>query len=1633
MTTDLIGIENENGYYPPAFMTSTLADEVNEAIERWNSEIDDEISPEKHLKSIANEYLQFLRRFKDASSRTKALEAAKECRELILRALSIPAPEISLGGGIPQVGKIYDSESKCQVWVIEAPLPDKEEETTDPLTLTYAKNQFDIRQREAWNEIKQKKERFHESPLEYIISNYIFKHDQRPRYVIVVAPKQLILIDRFKWPYRQILRFNLEEIFERKNELTLNVFACFISRKALVPNSGVSLAERLEEESQRHANAVTSSLKKTVRDAIEILGNEVLKFCENKYPKGHPKQGVWIESKDLTQECLRFMYQLLFLFLVEANPKYDIIPLKDPAYNQGYSLEALRRLESIRLRTDEDKKGSFLWESLRVLLQMMGQGVRRADISSSQSKVFELPQMRVSILDPESTPILSNPNVLLRNEEIQKIIRKLSLNQDKTGTGRISYVNLGIGQLGAVYETLIAFTGTVAKQDLLELKPFGKRTVAKSDVDEIEETDVEQEEIDDYSSNDEIDLLAPSYFVEKSRGKEFKPEEIVYEGNEPKVYPKGSFIYRLAGRDRQKSASYYTPEPLARVLVKHTLMERCKDLKADELLDLKILEPAMGSAAFLVETTNQLAEMYLERKQEEIGEQIPQNEYFFERQRVRSYIADRNCFGVDLNPIAIELGEVSLWLNGLHKSNFTPWFGDQLIAGNSLLGARRASYPIEQLKAQNKNDLWFNQKPVEIGWSKSRPKNHVWQFLLPEIDMAKFDKDKSIASIAGEEQEKIRIWRRSGVFTRYEDHEINLLLRLSEEVDKLFEVVADELSVTRKDSNDDLKVWPQVSATSTSGGNHATKQKDLDRLTGSQLNQFNLLYERLKTVMDSWCALWLWPLDKSSLLPSRKELLEAYTKILLGKVNESGTVDVTDVSYFPRHQASLIGQTELTFQHQRSTEIDDRRRKLVYETNIETLSESIPWMRVATEVTEEAKFTHFELYFADIMRDRGGFDIIIGNPPWIKPSWNVRETLTTLDPKLASLSTTQEKTAIISLPKRQEKAFLNEYVLSRGVINFSATYKNMPFVGSGQNNFYRCFIDLSFKVVSTKGVIGYLHQDSHLGDPKAGLFRSHWYKRITKNFSFQNKIKSKNFTEVSHKVLFSLNVYRGNPNIVEFDYITDLYLPSQIDDTYADSSNYDIPLLRTSKGKWDTRGHPDRKVKVDEDHLEMIHSIAERSIVPVEHTRIVKSYSTNNSKIVEVLAKSKSVADLNELKNDNIVNQRQYFSFWDLSSLWDETIDRKNNIIKRNTEFTNGEKMVIQGPFFHVGNPLYKTPNRNCSHNQDYTNLDLLEISASYAARTNYIPGVGSTEYRRQIPNSSIAAKSKHTDYYRVAIRGMLGLDSERRLIAALIPPDVAHVNSVKSVAFSSEFKLINFHSLVCSILLDYIILIKGRTAITRSDVAQLRWVDLCDTALHRGLRLGCLTKAYSSLWNNNAGKLNPLPWSRELPENTIPSDRDVFSSEYWDWDVGLRSDIARRLALVEIDVLVAQAFGLTLDQLIEVYKIYFPVLDMYERETWYDSAGKITWTINSGLNTVGWRVDGGKKPSRALWDKTLKEMENRSEENQILKCTVIDDTQSGGPREVERVFYGPFFKCDRVEDYKRAWKHFEELKGVNQ
>src|SRR5688500_14688412 len=130
-----------------------------------------------------------------------------------------------------------------------------------------------------------------------------------------------------------------------------------------------------------------------------------------------------------------------------------------------------------------------------------------------------------------------------------------------------------------------------------------------------------------------------AWFVTADRIDEYKAAERVYDIDvnyykKLRKHEKGKFIYRVAGRDSQTSASYYTPQVLTRCLVKYALKELLAGKTADEILELTVCEPAMGSAAFLNEAVNQLAEAYLARKQAELGKRIPHGDYAHELQKV---------------------------------------------------------------------------------------------------------------------------------------------------------------------------------------------------------------------------------------------------------------------------------------------------------------------------------------------------------------------------------------------------------------------------------------------------------------------------------------------------------------------------------------------------------------------------------------------------------------------------------------------------------------------------------------------------------------------------------------------------------------------------------------------------------------------------------------------------------------------------------------------------------------------------------------------------------------------------------------------------------------------------------------
>lgn len=1614
---DLIGIDNEAEFFPSGTLSDVLKEELQDITARWAG-LDRTAHPVERLARVAGPTVEALRQVRNTSDQLRRAELVRDAHHAVLIALGYDwrreGAFTALDGApvIPLVSRTADGAGREALWVIEAPIPAPEDEASDPLGACFIGDQVPPDMREAV---------LLDRTIESILAEGVFELPDGPRHVLVLGLSQIVLIDKRKWPARSALRFDLQEIFTRADRDTLTVMACLISREARVPEQGAPISDRLEEEAQRNANAVTTSLKRTVRDAIELLGQEVIAVTGGKYPSTFPessRRGVWIDGPELSRECLRYMYRLLFLFYAEANPRLNLLDMRNPIYATGYSLEALRELESVPLRTTADREGSYLWESLQRTLDLLYTGLDLAD--EERGSGLRLPAVKVSLLDPESTPLLNG--LRLRNEAVQQVIRLLSLRSTGKSTGRISYAKLGIGQLGAVYETLISFTGVVAKTDLIELKPRkGRSNEAAEDGDEAEVTDTDEdidEELfdaddadqEDAFRRDKVDKLAPSWFVPRARIQEFAPEEIVFNGPEALVYPKGTFIYRLAGRDREKSASYYTPEPLARLLVKHALMERCRQLTADQLLDLKILEPAMGSAAFLVETTNQLADLYLERKQKETGRTIPQEDIVLEKQRVRAFIADRNCFGVDLNPIAVELGAISLWLNSLHGSEFSPWFGDQLHAGNSLIGARRAAYAPALLSAKTQGDLWFNEKPDEIGWRNRLPDGHVWQWLLPAKDMANFDKDKSIAPFAKSAQDQIKAWRKDGFFKKLEPHEVKLVQKLSRVAEALFDQVAEDLAKTRAAANDEITLWPDKVIPGNKRLDFHEKARLNAHLIGADHATNTLPYKRLKTAMDAWCALWLWPLDKADLLPGRAEFLQGMAMILEGGFTADGSLAAPSVAEFADPAPDFLDLLEPDAPARDLFKAAVKRQEgLFRETNVEALIENFDWLKTAVEVAERERFVHFDLIFADVMKARGGFDVIVGNPPWAKPSWNEGLVLADIDPLHAGLSASDAKKVLPeALPKappvRREgrlvpavEAFLQDFVSTRGAMEVTSSDVMNPFAGGGSNNLYRCFTDLCFRLVSTIGMIGLIHEDGHLSEPGLSGFRASCVTRLLKHFHFRNEKKSRMFSEIGNKREYSCNIYRSLSGPVKFDYIYGMFLPNQVEDSLNHDGAGPLPSGRLENGDWDTRGHQKRVVTAQEIDLEFgARLLGYGEDVEVTYAPVVRVLSTEFAKAVACLAK-------NKLKHD------QNFVF---SNMIPESTSA-DSPIKWSPAFPAGDlDVVISAPHIHAGNPFYQCSNRRGRTHRDYLSIDLSRIPEDFVPRTRYA---------FKTKECTDELKSFRTNL-RVAWRRRVDLTGERTFFSSLLPPGWSHIEGVSSVAHLDEYEVLTASARLASIIADFTARIAGQTTLRAASFRAIPPTPLDDTALSRVLRLNCLTNAFSGIWDRWFDRLKPLNWSSYDPR--LQLEGPVEGPATWDRAAGLRTEFARRMALIEIDVLVAQALSLTLDQLIEIYRTYFPVLQENEAGTWYDQNGRIVWTCSKGLPGVGWLDDRGKSPGRAAWEKIL--AENPVE----LTCTAMDDTMPGGPRTITRNFVGPFTQCDRIEDYRRAWAHFERLKS---
>ena len=188
-----------------------------------------------------------------------------------------------------------------------------------------------------------------------------------------------------------------------------------------------------------------------------------------------------------------------------------------------------------------------------------------------------------------------------------------------------------------------------------------------------------------------------------------------------------------------------------------------------------------------------------------------------------------------------------------------------------------------------------------------------------------------------------------------------------------------------------------------------------------------------------------------------------------------------------------------------------------------------------------------------------------------------------------------------------------------------------------------------------------------------------------------------------------------------------------------------------------------------------------------------------------------------------------------------------------------------------------------------------------------------------------------------------------------------------------------------------------------------------------RYLSLNCLTRSYADLWSECWDEaFRQQRWAKDDPR--LPNSFFIKLTPTWQRDCALRTDYARRQALVEIDVLVAKALNLTLEELITIYRVQFPVMQQYERDTWYDQNGRIVFTASKGLSGVGFpRKGSGRGPNKTTGWEDIQGMTSGT-----VSRTILDDTLPGGPVERTITYQAPFDRCDRVEDYRGVWVFFE-------
>jgi len=483
----------------------------------------------------------------------------------------------------------------------------------------------------------------------------------------------------------------------------------------------------LLEESRKYQNTVSERLAEQVLHALY----ELLRGFQAAHDasRGELLRGPLEEQADqVYRALLTVILRLVFLLYAEER---DLLP-GDETFRRYYRLGGLyERLREDAAQYPDTRDQRFgAWAQLLVLFRLVHDG--------AQHERLKLPRRHGELFDPDRFPFLEGRAGLRQAHQriepplvpdgtIYRALEKLLVLDGE----RLSYRALDVEQIGSVYETMMGFRLETATGLSIAIKA-AKKQGAPTTVD-LEALLAEPAENRDKWLRERADRKVPDGVRKNLKASQTLEDlyaallPVVDGAATPDLVPRGAMVLQPS-EERRKSGSHYTPRSLTEPIVKTTLEpilarlrgEDGRPPRPEQILDLKVCDPAMGSGAFLVEACRQLGAALVESWRS-YGEMpaIPPDED--ELVFARRLVAQRCLYGVDRNPMAVDLAKVSLWLATLARDHALTFVDHALRHGDSLVGLSR-----KQIEAFH----WDEKAPrFQAGIEVTRVREHTERIL----------------------------------------------------------------------------------------------------------------------------------------------------------------------------------------------------------------------------------------------------------------------------------------------------------------------------------------------------------------------------------------------------------------------------------------------------------------------------------------------------------------------------------------------------------------------------------------------------------------------------------------------------------------------------------------------------------------------------------------------------------------------------------------------------------------------------------------------------------------------------------------------------------------------------------------